>query len=63
MALNAEEDKDLRVISQLAPYGELPPLMSRRLEELLARDRRSEVRDPEIVLEWVPVPREGAEDD
>jgi hypothetical protein len=61
MALNAAEDVDLRVINQLAPYGELPPLMAARLAELRARDRRSEIREPEIVLEWVPTPR-GADD-
>lgn len=63
MALNADEDQDLRVINSLAPYGQLPPLMSRRLEDLLARDRRAAVREPEIVLEWVPVPRENSLDD
>ena len=57
MALNADEDEDLRVISQLAPYGELPARMSERLAELKARDRRAEVREPEIVAEWIPTQR------
>ena len=63
MALNADEDEDLRVISQLAPYGELPPLMTERLDELKARDRRTEVRDPEVVAEWLPNQRRSADDD
>jgi hypothetical protein len=54
MALNADEDEDLRVLTQLEPYGEFPPLVSDRLSELRARDRRGEVREPQVVAEWLP---------
>lgn len=62
MVLEPDEDAALRVITELAPYGELPPLMSERLAELLARDRRAEVREPEVVARWVPNQRRDSDD-
>ena len=48
--LTREEDAELRRLAALAAYGELGPDAAELYDDLRARDRRLEIREPEDVV-------------
>lgn len=63
--LSPEEDEELRRINFLAQFGNLPDLMIQRFMELRSRDRRMDIREPTLDVQWIPQQRgrEFAADD
>lgn len=57
MSLTPDEDEELRRINVLAQFGELPELMVQRFVELRSRDRRIDIREPNLDVQWLPVQR------
>ena len=55
MSLTPAEDEELRRLAALADFGALTPAMAAIYDELRARDRRTEIREPRVIA--VPLPR------
>ena len=55
--LTPDEDEELRRINVLAQFGELPDLMVQRFVELRSRDRRTDIREPTLQIQWIPQQR------
>jgi hypothetical protein len=55
IGLTVEEDAELRRLAALMEFGELGDVAAKSFDELRARDRREEIRDPQDVV--IPRPK------